>query len=216
MKNKPITILEEQVHPVQLNTESKRKVGILGGTFNPPHIGHLIIADQVKNQLDLDEVLFIPGSTPPHADKKETIEAKHRVEMVKRATEEIPYFSVDMIEINRGGVSYTYDTIIDLKKRDPDVAYYFIIGADMVMDLPNWHKIDELIQLVQFVGVNRPGYEQHAPYPVIWVDVPGIQVSSTQIRQKIADHCSVQFLVPEEVLSYIAEERLYQDEQPSA
>ncbi|WP_028273805.1 nicotinate-nucleotide adenylyltransferase [Atopococcus tabaci] len=212
MQQKPSTIIHEEVEVAPLYTESKRKVGILGGTFNPPHIGHLIIAEQVRDQLGLEEILFIPDAKPPHASGKRAIEAEHRVEMVARAIEDWPAFKLDTIEIIRGGKSYTYDTMVELRENRPDTEFYFIIGADMVMDLPNWYKIDELVNLVSFVGVNRPGYVRDSTYPIIWVDVPDIQVSSTDLRKKIFADCSVKFLVPDQVIAYIKEENLYQDE----
>lgn len=212
MQRKSSTIIQEQLEPVLLHTEPKRKIGILGGTFNPPHIGHLIIAEQVRDQLDLEEILFIPDANPPHVSGKKTIDAKHRAEMVKRATEDNAFFKMDPIEINRGGTSYTYDTIVQLQEKNPEIEYYFIIGADMVMDLPNWYRIDELVQLVHFVGVNRPGYVRDSSFPIIWVDIPDIQVSSTDMRNKISADCSVKYLIPENVFAYIEEERLYQDE----
>ncbi|WP_208558868.1 nicotinate-nucleotide adenylyltransferase [Marinilactibacillus kalidii] len=193
-------------------SSERKKIGILGGTFNPPHLGHLIIADQVKNQLGLEKILFLPSAEPPHAQGKETIAAEHRVEMVKRAIAGRADFEIELSEIERGGKSYTYDTIRRLTEENEEVDYYFIIGADMVENLPSWYKVDELVQLVQFVAVNRPSYSMNTEYPVIFIDVPNVEISSSLIRQKMIDSCSVNYLIPESVLRYIETERLYDHE----
>ncbi|GAF35987.1 nicotinate-nucleotide adenylyltransferase [Lentilactobacillus farraginis DSM 18382 = JCM 14108] len=142
-KTKPIT----QNH--------RKRVGILGGTFNPVHNGHLIIAEQVRDQLGLDKVYFMPDANPPHVDPKFAIDAKDRVAMVNLAISNNTKFEVEMTEILRGGVSYSYDTMLELTRRHPENQYYFIIGGDMVNYLPKWYRIDDLIKLVSFVGVKR-------------------------------------------------------------
>jgi len=189
----------------------KKRVGILGGTFNPPHLGHLIIADQVADQLDLDEVLFMPDATPPHVDKKLAIDAKDRAKMVAASIHNNPRFHLELSEIMRGGVSYTYDTMLELRRRHPENDYFFIIGGDMVAYLPKWHRIAELQKIVKFVGVRREGYEIKSDFPVIWVDVPLIDVSSTLIRKKIRNHHSIHYLVTPGVEQYIKEHQLYLD-----
>lgn len=190
----------------------RKKVGILGGTFNPPHIGHLIIADQVGQQLGLDKVCFMPSANPPHQDKKTAIEAAHRMKMVEAAIQNNPFFDIEKSEVERGGKSYTYDTMLQLTRANPDTDYYFIIGGDMVEYLPKWYKIEELLQLVQFVGVNRPGYTLTTTYPIIWVDVPSVNISSTLVRKKLETKCSVRYLIPDETLAYISEKGLYQND----
>lgn len=211
MIDKTSTIIEPEVMTESINIDKKRKVGILGGTFNPPHLGHLIIADQVKDQLGLEKILFLPSAQPPHAKGKTTIKAKYRAKMVEKAIEEYPEFELDQTEIERGGKSYTFDTIKALSEQNPDIEYYFIIGADMVEDLPSWYKVEELVRLVQIIAVNRPSYSVETPYPLIFIDVPNIEISSSIIRQKIADRCSVKFLLPDKVLDYIESEGLYHD-----
>ncbi len=190
-----------------------KKVGLLGGTFNPPHVGHLIIAEQVRDQLGLEKILFLPSAEPPHKREKKTIDSKHRLAMLEKTVMDNEAFEIDTIELQRGGKSYTYDTIVALKEREPDTEFYFIIGADMVEDLPNWHNIEELVSLVQLVGVNRPNFTTKSPYPVIMVDVPDIDISSTIIRQKVLDDCSIRYLVTQETEKYIESERLYKDEE---
>ncbi|WP_225744345.1 nicotinate-nucleotide adenylyltransferase [Marinilactibacillus sp. Marseille-P9653] len=209
MSEKLSKVIEPQVMFESTLLDERKKVGILGGTFNPPHLGHLIIADQVKNQLGLEKILFLPSAEPPHAQGKKTIDAKHRVKMVEQAIAERPDFEVELSEIQRGGKSYTYDTIRRLTEENPEIDYYFIIGADMVENLPTWYKVEELINLIQFVAVNRPSYSVETEYPLIFIDVPNIEISSSLVRQKIMDHCSVNYLIPDSVIQYIEKEGLY-------
>lgn len=204
-------VSESKPSVLVVEDKQRQQVGIMGGTFNPPHLGHLIMAEQVGTQLGLDKVLFMPDATPPHVDTKKTLPAKHRVEMVKQAIADNPLFELSMAEIERGGVSYTYDTIVALKKQYPNTDFYFIIGGDMVDYLPTWHRIDDLVQLVQFVGIQRTGYSRQTPYPVLWVDAPLVDISSTQIRNKVQQGCSIRYLVPTKVADYIEEEGLYRE-----
>ena len=198
---------------VELEEETKasdrRQVGILGGNFNPVHNAHLLVADQVRQQLGLDQVLLMPEYEPPHVDKKETISEQHRLKMLELAIEGIPGLAIETVELERKGISYTYDTMKLLTEQNPDVDYYFIIGADMVDYLPKWYKIEELIDLVQFVGVQRPRYKAGTSYPVIWVDVPLMDISSSMVRDFIAKGRSPHFLLPQPVLNYIEKEGLY-------
>ena len=187
-----------------------KRVGILGGTFNPPHLGHLIMAEQVGDQLGLDEVRFMPDAQPPHVDEKKTIAAIDREHMVERAIADNPRFKLETTELKRGGKSYTYDTIKALKAQHPEVQYYFIIGGDMVDYLHTWYRIDDLVKLVTFVGIKRTKYSTTSKYPVIWVDAPVVDISSTQIRQKISRGHSVRYLVPDAVADYIKEHHLYE------
>ncbi|WP_414840336.1 nicotinate-nucleotide adenylyltransferase [Carnobacterium sp. TMP28] len=189
----------------------RKKVGILGGTFNPPHVGHLIIADQVCRKLDLDKLYFMPSANPPHRNGKKAIPASYRLEMVETAIENNGCFDVERAEIERGGKSFTYDTMVQLVRENPDIDYYFIIGGDMVDYLPKWYKIDKLLDLVQFVGVNRPGYVATTGYPIIWVDVPSMNISSTLLREKLKMNDSVRYLIPDQTLKYIHEKGLYQN-----
>ena len=203
----PFTKVELDVEKKETN---RKQVGILGGNFNPIHNAHLIVADQVRQQLQLDEVLLMPEFIPPHVDKKETIDEYHRYSMLKMAIAGIEGLGIETIELERRGVSYTYDTMKLLKEKNPDTDYYFIIGADMVDYLPKWHKIDELATMVQFVGVQRPRYKAGTSYPVIWVDVPLMDISSSMVRDFIKQGRVPNFMIPHEVLDYIEEKGLYQ------
>ena len=189
----------------------RKQIGILGGNFNPVHNAHLVVADQVRQQLCLDKVLLMPEYEPPHLDKKETIDEKHRLKMLELAIEGVEGLDIETIELERKGISYTYDTMKLLIEKNPDVDYYFIIGADMVDYLPKWYKIDELIKMVQFVGVQRPKYKAGTSYPVIWVDVPMMDISSSLIRHHFETGCRPNFLTPPAVIDYIEKEGLYCD-----
>ena len=185
-----------KVQPQQVKAERHRRVGLYGGTFNPVHNAHLLVAEQVGRTLSLD---------------KGTIAADLRVDMLKLAVADNPFFDIEMEEINRGGVSYTYDTIKALKERHPDTDYYFIIGGDMVDYLPTWNKIDQLVEMVNFVGVRRKGAKNEAQYPVIWVDVPTVAISSSDIRARVKSGQSIRYMVPRAVEDYIKEHQLYID-----
>lgn len=193
----------------EIKEKKRKQVGILGGNFNPVHNAHLIVADQVRQQLGLDQVLLMPEYQPPHVDKKETIPEHHRLKMLELAIEGIDGLVIETIELERKGISYTYDTMKILTEKNLDTDYYFIIGADMVDYLPKWYRIDELVDMVQFVGVQRPRYKVGTSYPVIWVDVPLMDISSSMVRDFIAQGRKPNFLLPQPVLDYIEKEGLY-------
>lgn len=187
-----------------------KRIGIIGGTFNPPHNGHLLIASEVKEALELAEVWFMPNNLPPHKQAMDLASNQDRMNMIKLAIEGNPAFKLEAIELERKGISYTIDTIKLLKERDGEnIQYYFIIGADMVEYLPKWHKIDELSKLVQFVGVRRPGYPFNPAYSVIEVDVPEFAVSSSFLRKRIRENKNTKYLLPDKVRLYIEERGLY-------
>ena len=186
-----------------------KRIGILGGTFNPPHIGHLIIANEIKYALDLDEVRLIPTASPPHKTADKDVTALQRLRMVELAVEGTEGLTASSFEVDKGGVSYSYDTISALKEIEPEAEFFFIIGADMVDLLPTWHRIDELVQIVSFIGVNRPGSAGETPYPVTFISIPEIDLSSTIIRARIAEGGTIKFLTPPKVESYISQEGLY-------
>lgn len=188
----------------------RKKVGILGGTFNPIHLGHLVMAEQALDQLNLDKVLFMPDYLPPHIDHKDAIDATDRVEMIKLAIEDNPKFELELIEVDRGGKSYTFDTMVSLTQAHPEIDYYFIIGGDMVAYLSKWYLIDELLKMVTFVGVKRIGTEMTEAYPVTWISSPTIGISSTYVRSSIKNHHALKYLVPDQVLNYIKEHQLYE------
>ncbi|MFK9091384.1 nicotinate-nucleotide adenylyltransferase [Bacillus salipaludis] len=186
-----------------------KKVGILGGTFDPPHYGHLLIANEVHSALQLDEIWFMPNNEPPHKKKPESVKDKDRLKMLTLAIAGNPAFAIQPIELERVGPSYTVDTMRMLNSEYSDHQFFFIIGADMIEYLPKWHKIDELVNLVQFVGVDRPTYNRQTDYPVLYVDVPAMDVSSSMIRDRMKSGKTVQYLLPDQVIEYIEEKHLY-------
>ncbi|MDW0117414.1 nicotinate-nucleotide adenylyltransferase [Sporosarcina thermotolerans] len=186
-----------------------KKVGLLGGTFNPPHIGHLIIANEVKHALGLDEVRLMPTSIPPHKSNPTDATPEQRLRMVDLAVEGTNGLSVSAFEVEQGGVSYTFETMKRLKEHEPGSDFYFIIGGDMIDILPNWYKIEELVKVVKFVGVGRPGTIGKSDFPIRMVQIPEIELSSTLIRERIGSNGTIRFLVPEKVENFIRLEGLY-------
>ncbi len=186
-----------------------KKIGILGGTFDPPHLGHLLIASEVQHALALSEIWFIPNQIPPHKQLDHFTNSDHRLNMIKIAVKDHADFSVNTIELEREGPSYTYDTLRLLREEFPEHTFYFIIGADMIEYLPNWHKIDEVIKLVTFVGVKRSGYQTNTPYPVLEVEIPQFEVSSTMLRERLRKGGNTEFLIQDDVRRYIEENQLY-------
>lgn len=184
-----------------------KKVGILGGTFNPPHIGHFIMANEVKQAFGLDELRFMPNAIPPHKETGGTTDAQ-RVRMLELGIGGRDGFSIEMAELERGGVSYTFDTMQALRSQEM-AQFYFIIGGDSMDALHTWYRIDELVKLVQFVGVRRPGSEAKSKYPVELVETPEVDLSSTIIRKRLANGESVAYLMPEAIEMYIRGEGLY-------
>ncbi|MGG0642816.1 nicotinate-nucleotide adenylyltransferase [Sporosarcina gallistercoris] len=186
-----------------------RKIGILGGTFNPPHIGHLIMASEVREALGLEEVWLMPTAIPPHKKLPDTATSSQRLAMTELAVQGNHYLRSCDEEVRFGGVSYTLDTMQRLLAKEPDTEFYFIIGGDMVDSLHTWYKIDELIKMVRFVGVQRPGTLRITDFPIIYVDTPLIDVSSTLLRAKYASHKTTAYLLPRGVDDYIRQEGLY-------
>ncbi|KIL46067.1 nicotinate-nucleotide adenylyltransferase [Jeotgalibacillus campisalis] len=187
-----------------------KKVGILGGTFNPLHIGHLIMANEAYHELKLDEVRFMPSAKPPHKSRDLQVKDDQRIRMIQLAIEDIEYFKLELIEFERSGLSYTYDTIIQLKDIEPETEFIFLIGGDMIDYLPSWYRIEDLVHQVQFAGFVRPGYEGKTEYPVLMLQSPMIDLSSTLIRDRLNNKKDSTFLLPQKVYDYINMEGLYE------
>lgn len=196
-------------------------VGVLGGTFDPVHSGHLVIAEEARLRFGLNKVLFVPAGRPwLKADRKIT-PAVHRVEMVKRAIAGNASFELTTMEIDRPGPSYSVDTVAALQQKlSVGARIFFLIGWDSLADLPQWREPARLIQLCRLVAVTRPGLshpdlkslEPSVPgitQSVVWLDVPPINISSSDIRDRVAQGLSIHGLVPDNVESYIAENKLY-------
>lgn len=197
----------------------KRKFGILGGTFDPIHLGHLLTADFVMNALGLEKIIFIPANYPPHKTGMNITNAKHRYIMSLLATSHNPQFEVSDIEIKREGLSYTIDTIKTLLEENPDVEFYFILGADAVAELDKWERFEELLDLCYFVAATRPGFAQKveqakasfgdAGNKIIWLNTPELNISSTDIRNRVKNGLPIKYIVTSSVESYIHKEGLY-------
>ncbi|MDR6225115.1 nicotinate-nucleotide adenylyltransferase [Desmospora profundinema] len=195
------------------------KTGLFGGTFDPIHHGHLIMAEQAREAAGLDEVWFIPAARPPHKSGCVTASAEHRFFMVQQAVEGVPGFSVSRIELERSGPSYTADTLEVLMHHHPEREFFFILGSDMVLDLPRWYKIKEILNTVRMIGLTRPGHDwENDDRLPEWIRkrlIPvtgGIQVmlSSTDIRERVRTGRSIRFLVPDSVRRHIEENHLYE------
>ncbi|UQZ86939.1 Nicotinate-nucleotide adenylyltransferase [Paenibacillus konkukensis] len=192
------------------------KVGIMGGTFDPIHTGHLIAAQSACEQAKLDEVWFMPTNVPPHKSEAPGASARQRWEMVALAVEGNPRFKPVDLELKKGGVSYSIDTVKLLTQTYPGIHFYYIIGADMVQYLPKWYKIGELVQLVSFIGLQRPGYEveiSSLPAAVrealIMAQMPLMELSSTNIRERLSRGLPVRYRVPDSVNDYIEVNGIY-------
>ena len=150
----------------------------------------------------------MPNFIAPHKDVTGA-SAEQRLEMTRLAISGHPQFRVEEFEINSGGVSYSFDTLTKLTEKEPDAEFYFIIGGDMVEGLPSWYRIDDLVKLIRFIGVKRPGYNTETPYPVMMIDSPEMHLSSTMLRERVVAGKPLTFFVPEQVETYIRKERLY-------
>ena len=185
-----------------------KKIGIFGGTFDPIHHGHLILARDAFEQLDLDRLLFIPAAISPHKLKEQPTAPEIRLEMVRAAIEGEPDFCLDAIELERPAPSYTIDTIEALKAREPEATFTFLIGEDNVAQLPNWRRFADLSRMVQFAVLDRTGLNTTHPYPTIRRH---LDISASDIRNRVARGQSIRYLVPPAVEKIIRERQLYRE-----
>jgi nicotinate-nucleotide adenylyltransferase len=199
------------------------RIGMLGGTFNPVHLGHLLVAQDAYEELELDRVLFIPAATPPHKTVHEIAEPRHRLAMLEAAVEGDPRFAVSPLELERPGVSYSIDTVQAIRERNPGAHLFFLIGADTLFELHTWKRIEELLTLCEFATVTRPGYAgkpitaETLRLPDPWPERLAarhftshpVDISSSDIRMRLAEGLSIRYLVPAAVEMYICEHHLY-------
>jgi len=186
------------------------KIGILGGTFNPIHIGHLILAEEAREKLLLDRVIFVPAYLPPHKDTADIAPAQHRFQMIEAAIKGNKFFAVSDIEIKRDGLSYTIDTLKEFKKTYRDDELYFISGSDLLKYLDEWKDLNEILKIVKFVVATRPGYPlDKIPSYIQTVAIRAVDVSAFEVRSCVKQNRSFRYLVPEGVFAYINRERLY-------
>jgi nicotinate-nucleotide adenylyltransferase len=204
-------------------SSSDNRIGIFGGSFDPLHMGHLVVAQDAKEKLGLSEVIFVPAAIPPHKQHLQQSSFEHRMNMLNAVLESELRFSVSDVEIQRGGISYSFETVCEFKKLYPDAQLVLIVGTDTLIDLHNWYNIDELLELCEVASFVRPGesdftqlrkkvrlseknkervlnstFESHA-----------IGISSSEIRMRVAEGLSIRYLVPAEVEIYIFEHSLY-------
>jgi nicotinate-nucleotide adenylyltransferase len=186
------------------------KIGILGGTFNPIHYGHLILGEQVRVQLGLDKVIYVPVYMPPHKTGEGVIEARHRLKMVSLAVKKNKRFSVSDIEIKRRGKSYTIDTLRQIKKKHPLARLFFICGSDLVNEIPTWKDVGEIYEMATFVLAKRPGFGKRlSGKNFIKIDVAQVDISSSLIRDLVRQGSSIRYLTPGTVVEYIEKHGLY-------
>ncbi|HTB55496.1 MAG TPA: nicotinate-nucleotide adenylyltransferase [Trebonia sp.] len=191
-----------------------RRVGVMGGTFDPVHHGHLVAGSEVAHIFALDEVVFVPTGEPYQKDDRKVSPAEDRYLMTVIATASNPRFSVSRVDIDRPGPTYTIDTLRDLHEANgPDADLYFITGADALENILTWHDVDTLFSLAHFVGCTRPGHRlTGAGLPdgkVSLVEIPALAISSSECRARVAADEPVWYLVPDGVVQYIAKRHLY-------
>lgn len=187
-----------------------RRVGLLGGTFDPVHLGHLVVADVVRDRLGLDELRLLVAGDPWMKDSESA--AHHRVAMARATVADDPALSVDDRETRRDGPTYTAETLAMLHEEEPGTSWHFLLGADAATHLPDWHRVDAALSLATFVVVGRPGSARpdHSLMDhVTWVEAPLVDISSTGIRADVAAGRSVRYRVPDPVRDYLAEHALY-------
>ncbi|MFD2767824.1 nicotinate-nucleotide adenylyltransferase [Micromonospora eburnea] len=195
--------------------EDIRRIGIMGGTFDPIHHGHLVAASEVADRFGLDEVIFVPTGQPWQKADEPVSSAEDRYLMTVIATASNPRFQVSRVDIDRGGPTYTVDTLRDLHAEyGPKVQLFFITGADALERILSWKEVDRMFELAHFIGVTRPGFElsdKHLPADTVsLVQVPAMAISSTDCRARVSRGEPVWYLVPDGVVQYIAKRRLYQ------
>jgi nicotinate-nucleotide adenylyltransferase len=200
-----------------------RRIGVFGGTFDPPHLGHLAVAEAARDSLELERVVFIPSGLPPHKHDRPVTPARHRVALTRLAVRGNPAFTVSTLETRRGGASYTVDTLRALRSAHPRTKLYLVIGEDSLNDLPSWHQPEEILSLATLAVARRaaplaPGERRRArrvrlALPrvrrVVWLDSPLIEISSSALRARARRGASLRYLVPKPVEAYVLRLGLY-------
>lgn len=201
---------------------ARKKIGIMGGTFDPIHIGHLLIAEQACQQFHLDKVLFMPAGNPPHKRNREgRASNKQRIEMTRMAIADNPHFELSLMEMNEAGYSYTYITLEKLKEKHPDIEYYFIIGADSLYDFKGWAEPERICACATILVATRNHTDEklldyelqmnsswfHGRFEKLVID--NIDISSQQLRKWIREGKSVRYYTPDSVIAYISDQNIY-------
>jgi nicotinate-nucleotide adenylyltransferase len=195
------------------------RIGVLGGTFNPPHLGHLLCAQEAYVQLELDAVMLIPARKPPHKPVEEEPGVEHRLELCRLATRDDPRFEVSELEVNRPGPSYTVDTLSELHSNAPDNHLFLIVGGDIAAGFGEWHEPERVLSLATLAVAKRRGTSREAVDTALgrlpggertcFFRMPRIAISSTLVRERVRAGLPIRYLVPEPVEGYIAEKGLY-------
>lgn len=198
------------------------KIGVLGGTFDPVHTGHLLLAEWALEQLALQEVLWVPSGDPWRKSTRTVTPAEHRAAMVRLAIEGNEAFQFSSLEVDRSGASYSVDTLAELRRKDPPRELFFLLGVDALQDLPNWREPTRLIELATLAvaprGADRPSTEELERLliglgrRIVWVEMPRIEISGTELRQRASEGRSLHYLVPEAVEAYIRQHQLYRQD----
>lgn len=199
------------------------KLGLIGGTFNPIHCGHLLISEYLRCECNLDKIIFVPSGIPPHKDLSYVTSSYHRMNMVKLAIESNPYFEVSSLEVNREGRSYTVDTLKEFRKLYPNDEIYFIIGADTVFELTTWKDFKTISGLTSFILSGRPGFKETEVlnkigelkvlgFNIQYFKIPLVEISSTIIRNNISNNKTIKYMVTDKVEEYIYNNNLYNQE----
>lgn len=200
-----------------------KRIGVLGGTFDPVHIAHLVVAEEARVRLSLEVVYFVPAGQPWHKGGRPISPAEHRLAMLDMALRSNPHFKLSLVDIRRAGPSYTVDTIPDLRRElAEEVEFYFLVGMDSVATLPTWREPDRLLDSCRLVGLRRPGYGRfdlrtldgvisQASQRIMVLDVPQMDVSSSDIRARVAAGLPIRYLVPPGVGEYIDSHGLYKE-----
>lgn len=197
------------------------RLGVFGGSFDPVHLGHLILAEQCRQHAQLDEVWFLPAATPPHKQQRELASPQQRVEMLELAVSGQLAFRVSRMEIDRGGISYTVDTLMEIQAQQPDAQLFFLMGADSLNEFPTWRDPQRILQLATPLVVSRGGepepdleslasFTAANPLAAIQIRMPVLEISSSTIRQDVAAGRSIRYRIPRAVEQYIATHGLYQ------
>lgn len=206
----------------QIMDGTEQRVGLLGGTFDPIHHGHLLVAECAAHKFELDRVVFIPAGDPPHKQEQKITGAGDRYLMTLLATIHNANLTVSRLEIDKPGLSYTLDTVREFQDQYPEIKFYFITGADSILEISTWKQPKKLLSTVEFIAASRPGYSlsdldkevydkyQHRIHPL---QVPRLDISSTNIRQRVAEGRPIKYQLPEEVEMYIKKHGLYTEER---
>lgn len=195
------------------------KIGIMGGTFDPIHYGHLVTAEAALSKFNLDKVIFVPSGRPPHKSDKEITSAEHRYLMTVLATITNKHFEVSRIELDRHGYSFAIDTVHQFHQiYGAETEIYFITGVDAILEILTWKKVDQLIEECEFIAATRPGYEvkdlskslpPRIAKRILTIGVPALAISSTDIRQRVREKQPIKYLLPEQVEDYIYKHKIY-------